>query len=210
MTRGKLITFEGGEGSGKSTQVVLLAESFAKAGIKAIKTREPGGVDSAERIREILVKGDAALNPVTEILLNFAARSEHLQKLMLPELAAGNYVICDRFVDSTMAYQGFGHGVSAAYIEIFKNLVVGNFTPDLTILLDVDVEEGLSRASSRGDKENRFEKMGKDFHRRLRDGFIEIAKKEPERFAVIDAAKPKEIVRKKVLEAVNKKLGISL
>jgi len=210
MARGKLITFEGGEGSGKSTQVALLTESFAKAGIKAIKTREPGGVDSAERIREILVKGDAELDPVTEILLNFAARNEHLQKLILPELEAGNYVICDRFVDSTMAYQGFGHGVSTAYIEIFKNLIVGNFMPDITILLDIDVEQGLSRASSRGDKENRFEKMGKDFHRRLRDGFMAIAKKEPERFAVIDAAKPQEEVRKKVLAVINKKLGINL
>ncbi len=211
MRPGKLITFEGVDGSGKSTQVSLLVESFVQAKVKAVKTREPGGVTAAEKIREILVKGDArSLHPVTEALLNFAARNEHLQTLILPELQKGAYVICDRFNDSTIAYQGFGHGLGTEYIESLKNLVTGSFAPDLTILLDIAPEKGLTRAGKRQGNENRFEKMGGEFRRHLREGFKTIAKKEPERFCVIDASQDQKTIHEKIIAEVNKKLGLNL
>lgn len=188
MARGRFITLEGGEGAGKSTQIALLKEALEGHGVEVVKTREPGGSEGGEEIRELLVNGEThRWEPLSEALLNYAARFEHLQKVILPALDSGQWVLCDRFADSTMAYQGYGHGMDREIIRRLHRLVVGDVSPDLTLIFDMPVEQGLARAHSRGQGEDRFERMGQDFHQRLRDGFLEIAAKDPGRCVVIDA-----------------------
>jgi dTMP kinase len=187
-SRGRFITLEGGEGTGKSTQVKLLLPWLRERGVDVIQTREPGGATGAERIRELLVRGDAdRWTPLTETLLHYAARADHLDRTIRPALASGRWVICDRFADSTAAYQGYGHGVSLAFIESLFTAVVGDTTPDLTLILDLPVADGLRRASRRAGHENRYEQMTVDFHERLRAGFLAIARSDPQRCALIDA-----------------------
>jgi dTMP kinase len=213
----RFITFEGGEGTGKSTQAKRLVEALGRAGVEAVLTREPGGSPGAEQIRALLVQGDAARwDPLTETLLHFAARRDHLEKTVRPALAAGRWVISDRFADSTVAYQGFGHGVALDRIRALYNWAVGSFGPDLTLVLDVPVELGLQRAGARltasptGREENRYERMDTEFHRRLRDGFLAIAEAAPERCVVIDASADIDSVTQRVLAAVGERCGMSL
>jgi len=211
VSKGKFITFEGGEGAGKSTQVNVLADTLRSAGIDVVTTREPGGAPGAEEIRTLLVNG--AVNrwsPMSEALLNYAARSEHLDKTVFPALEAGQWVISDRFTDSTMAYQGYGHGLPLEDLDHLKDAVLGDFKPDLTIIFDLDLKTGLQRAGARGQGEDRFERMGHDFHQRLRQGFLQIAAGEPGRCAVIDAAASIEQVSAAICAVVSERLPVSL
>ncbi|MGE4220886.1 MAG: dTMP kinase [Alphaproteobacteria bacterium] len=182
------ITFEGGEGAGKSTQIRRLAEALGEAGVTAIATREPGGSPGAEAIRQLLLEGDDdRWDPVSEALLHFAARREHLERTIRPSLARGTWVLCDRFADSTMAYQGYGHGLDLEALAALYRFAVGSQQPDLTLILDLPVELGLQRAATRGIAADRYERRGREFHERLRAGFLAIADGTPNRCIVIDA-----------------------
>lgn len=210
MTRGRFITLEGGEGAGKSTQIRLLADALIACGKKVVLTREPGGSPGAEEIRNLLVSGETGRwGPVTEALLHTAARRDHLERTVWPALEAGHWVVCDRFLDSTMAYQGYGLGLGRELIATLQGAALGDFRPDLTLILDLPVEDGLARASARRGGEDRYERMDIDFHRRLRDGFLEIAAREPERCVVIDATHPVETVQAAILDSVTRRLGVS-
>jgi dTMP kinase len=191
MKPGLFITFEGGEGGGKTTQSTLLAEKLAARGIPHLRTREPGGTEGAEQIRNLLVQGECARwEKMTELLLHFAARLEHVEKVVKPALAVGKTVICDRFTDSTLAYQGYGHGLGADIISMVRHLTIGTFQPDLTFILDLSASTGIDRANARHGADNRYEQMGLDFHRRVREGFLLIAKENPRRCHVLDASQP--------------------
>lgn len=204
---GKFITFEGGEGVGKSTQVQRLAAALEAAGTPCVATREPGGAPAAEEIRNLLVQGDTKRwQPMSEVLLHNAARIEHLAATVKPALDAGTWVICDRFTDSTLAYQGYGHGVDASAIANLHWLLYRDFKPDLTLILDMDLDQGLARAGSREDTEDRYERMGREFHERLRKGFLEIAEAEPDRCAVVDAAGDVESVHARIMQVVSERL----
>ena len=198
------ITLEGGEGSGKSTQAKLLAAALAERGVRSVLTREPGGSPEAEAIRSLLVEGAVdRWDPMSEALLLFAARRDHLRRTIRPALDAGTWVICDRFGDSTLADQGYAHGLGAEVIGNLAAIAIGGFRPDLTLILDLPVEIGLERARSReAGREDRFERMGAAFHQRLRDGFLDIARKEPARCKVIDAARPIEAIHADILAHV--------
>ncbi len=186
--KGRFITFEGGEGAGKSTQIRLLAEALEKAGHTVLQTREPGGSPGAEEIRSLLVTGESdRWTGMTEVLLHFAARADHLERVIRPALAAGTWVLCDRFVDSSVAYQGVAQGLGTDVLQDLTRLVVADTMPDLTLILDLPVEDGLARAGSRGDGEDRYEKMGQAFHKTLRQAFLDIAGSAPDRCKVIDA-----------------------
>jgi dTMP kinase len=210
VASGRFITLEGGEGAGKSTHVDLLIESLDAAGITAVKSQEPGGGSAeAEKIRALLVEGDVGRwDPVAEALLHSAARRDHLVNIVWPALELGHWVVSDRFADSTMAYQGYGHGLDRAAIEQLYEITVGDFRPDLTIVLDLPAEEGLKRAGKRGGNEDRYERMGLDFHERLRDGFLDIARREPERCVVIDARPPREQVQAAIRDCVAERLEV--
>lgn len=207
MADGKFITFEGGEGAGKSTQLKRLAASLRERGIDVVTTREPGGSPGAEQIRGLLVSGDTdRWDGTTEALLHFAARRDHLRSTVWPALAAGKWVLCDRFADSTLAYQGYGHGLPHEVIRDLYRVSVGDFAPDLTLILDLPVETGLHRAAGRGGAEDRYEKMGHAFHQRLRDGFLAIAAQEPHRCAVIPADQGEDDVANAILAIIDERL----
>lgn len=189
MARGRFITFEGGEGSGKSTQSRLLQERLANAGIKAIDTREPGGSASAEEIRALLVSGRVERwSPLSEALLHNAARHDHIVQTISPALARGTWVISDRFLDSTLAYQGYGQGVDLEILKDLGDLASGSTKPDLTFILDLSVVDGFERTKLRTDTTSRYEKMDRDMHERIREGFLSIASAEKTRCRVIDAS----------------------
>jgi len=210
MTRGRFITFEGGEGAGKSTQVPLLIAALAEAGIEAIATREPGGSPGAEAIRRLLLEGEVERwDATSETLLLIAARRVHVVKLIAPALARGVWIVSDRFADSTLAYQGYGHGLPLADIALMHGLALDDFTPDLTLILDVPVEIGLARAAGRT-AADRFERLDRAFHERLRQGFRAIATAEPARCVVIDAAVEPAAVHNAVLAAVAERLGVEV
>ncbi|MBB5745797.1 dTMP kinase [Brevundimonas variabilis] len=204
MTRGRFITFEGGEGAGKSTQVRRLVEDLRASGIDVVQTREPGGSTGAEAIRALVVSGEAdRWSARTEALLMFASRSDHLEKTIRPALQAGSWVVCDRFADSSRAYQGAGGGAEPAFIEALERAVVGADQPDLTLILDLPVAVGLERALGRGQTDTRFESKGLAFHQRLRDGFGEIARRFPERCRMIDATGSPDDVYSRVRAVVD-------
>ena len=212
---GKFITLEGGEGTGKTTQIHLLAGALKAAGVDSIMTREPGGAPEAELIRSLLVKGSISRwQPMTEALLLFSARLEHVNATIIPALEAGRWVISDRFSDSTVAYQGYGHGLGQAKMLTLQRLVLGDLQPDLTIILDVPDGVGLARALKREDNkvvaEDRYERMGSDFHRRVKDGFLDIARYNPERCAIIDADRSPEEVNWSILNLIKLRLGTAL
>jgi dTMP kinase len=203
MGRARFISFEGGEGSGKTNHSRRLAEWLKGQGHEVVLTREPGGTPGAEEIRKLLVQGEAARwEPMTEALLHYAARRDHVAKVIRPALARGAWVISDRFIDSTMAYQGYGHGLGAEPIELLRKLVLADFAPGLTLLFDVPVELGLQRAGKRNSGDARYESMGAAFHARVRDGFLAIARAEPGRVTVIDSSKPVEDVAAAVVTAM--------
>lgn len=215
MARGKFITFEGGEGGGKSTQVKRLIAALESAGIRAISTREPGGAPASEDIRELLVSGAVdRWTPMAEVLLNYAAREIHVAKTIEPALEQGIWVISDRFSDSTMAYQGYGGGIDRDRIAGIHKSVLDDFMPDLTLILDLPVEKGLARAGKRladdASNEDRFERMGRDFHNRLRDGFLAIAHDDPDRCRVINADIDVDAVFDAVSDSVNGAFGVSV
>jgi dTMP kinase len=204
---GRFITFEGGEGAGKSTQLKLLAESLRHRGRDVLCTREPGGAEGAEQIRALLVSGAVGRwDGMTEALLHFAARRDHLRATVWPALAAGRWVLCDRFADSTLAYQGYGHGLPLAALRELYRIAVGDFAPDLTIIFDLPVTEGLARAMGRGGGEDRYEKMDLGFHQRLRDGFLAIAAADPGRCAVLPAQGAPGAIAELVLALVDERL----
>lgn len=187
---GLFITLEGPEGAGKSTNRDYLAERLRAQGIEVVLTREPGGTLLAERIREVLLApGDEPMNPDTELLLVFAARAQHLAEVIRPALARGAVVICDRFTDSTYAYQGGGRGLSLERIATLETFVQGDLRPDLTLLFDLPVEVGMARASARG-RLDRFELEGQAFFDAVRSAFLQRAKAEPTRYYLLDAAQP--------------------
>lgn len=193
---GHFITFEGGEGTGKSSHARDLAESLRKKGRSVVLTREPGGSPGAEDIRTLLVTGSAVRWSATaETLLNYAAREAHLRETIRPALARGDLVLCDRFMDSTRAYQGVAGGADMELIETLERRIVGTTRPELTLILDVDPELGLKRAKGRGaSAEDRFEKKGLEFHRILREGFLAIAAQDPQRCRVIDSSRSYQAV----------------
>lgn len=208
---GIFITLEGGEGSGKSTQLRALHTALQDAGKQVVFTREPGGSEGAEQIRALLVEGGVdRWDAMTELLLLLAARRDHLRRLIIPALARGAWVLCDRFSDSTLAYQGAGGGLGRPAIEALSALALGDDSPkpDLTLILDLPVAEGLARAQSRGDAEQRFEGRGLAFHERLRTAFRDIAETEPERCAVIDATPSPDAVSAAIWATVRARFGI--
>ncbi|MEQ8745337.1 dTMP kinase [Pyruvatibacter sp.] len=207
MMRGKFITFEGGEGAGKSTQVRRLIAALDKRGIEALATREPGGAPSAEEIRSLLVSGPPdRWRPLSEALLLNAARNEHLERLIRPALEEGRWVISDRFADSTTAYQGYAQKLGTDVTAALEALVVGDTKPDLTIILDVPADRGLERAAVREGRnpegETRYERFSMRFHETLRQAFLEIAKADPQRCVVIDAVQPEADVSAQIWHAV--------
>lgn len=210
MTRGRFITFEGGEGAGKSTQVRILAERLRGAGLEVVATREPGGSPGAEAIRALLVTGDVdRWSPVSEALLMYAARRDHIERTIRPALERGAWVISDRFADSTRAYQGAGGGAAPGLVASLENFVLEDTRPDLTLILDLPVELGLERAGLRGGAEARFEAKGVAFHQRLRDGFLRIAGAEPNRCTVLDGGQPPEAVSAAVWSTVSTRLPVA-
>ena len=207
MSRGRFITFEGGEGAGKSTQVKRLAERLAMGGREVITTREPGGSPGAESIRDLVLRGDAdRWSPVTETLLMYAARRDHVERVIRPALARGAWVVCDRFADSTRAYQGAAGGTDPALIAALETYILEDVRPDLTLVFDLSPQTGLARAHARAGAEMRFESKGMAFHERLRDGFRAIAAAEPDRCAVIDAEAAMDAVEAAVWSAVEGRL----
>lgn len=205
------ITLEGGEGAGKSTQIKLLAQAFEHAGLKVLVTREPGGSKGGEAIRKLVVEGDTdRWDPITESLLFMTARYDHLENLIKPALARGEWVVCDRFFDSTYIYQGIAKGVSTAWLKQLYNLLYGNAGPDFTLLLDIDPKEGLKRASARKGNETRFENMDFAFHQKLREGFLRLAKAEPARITTIEATGTVDAIHQHILNAVNKRFQLAL
>ena len=216
MRNGFFITFEGGEGSGKTTQINRLAKALTEQGFKVITTREPGGTPEAESIRNLLVQRDAGeWTPMAEVLLLYAARVMHVEKVIQPALNDGKIVICDRFSDSTLAYQGYGHGLALDDIQRIDALTLNGLKPNLTLVLDIASEEGLQRSDQRlaaeqfqvKQREDRYEQLEIEFHQRLRNGFLSIAEQEPERCKVIDASKDMQSVTEQVLDIVISKVN---
>lgn len=186
-------------------------DGLRQAGYAALRTREPGGAPGAEEIRRLLVEGaPQRWDAETEALLMVAARRNHLVETVWPALERGDWVVSDRFADSTIAYQGYGRGLPFETLELLHRLIAGDFKPDLTIILDVPVEIGLSRAASRPGAETRFERMDRQFHERLRQGFLEIARREPRRCVVIDARPEAPAVQQTIRAALRERLGVAL
>lgn len=209
MSRGRFITFEGGEGAGKSTQARMLVQRLTDRGLDVLLTREPGGSEGAEALRGLLVTGDQdRWTPVAETLLMYAGRDDHLTRLIRPALEAGTWVVCDRFSDSTRAYQGAGGGVERGFIEAVERQVVREDRPDLTLVFDMPVELGLERAFGRDMFEARFESKGLAFHERLRAEFLRIAEADPSRCAVVDAGGTLDEVADRVWAAVSARLEL--
>ena len=205
---GRFITLEGGEGAGKSTQIARLKSWLEGRGREVVATREPGGSPGAEMIRKLLVEGPVERwDGTTEALLHFAARREHLRSTVWPALERGAWVLSDRFADSTLAYQGYGHGIDREIFRQLYGVAVGDFRPHLTIMLDLPVETGLLRAAARRGTETRYESLPRDFHERVRAGFLEIAKRDPKRCLVIDATRDVDTIADAIVAAVSDRLG---
>lgn len=212
---GHFITFEGGEGCGKSTQLALLKEYLEKKGQQIIATKEPGGTEIGLELRHLLVTGDKdKMDAIAETLLYYADRRIHMTQKVWPALAQGKWVLSDRFADSTVAYQYYGYNkkVEKQVLDDLYKVAVGDFKPDLTIIFDLDVEIGLARsyakAAGMAEKETRHESRGTEFHRLLRQGFLEIAKQEPERCVVLDANKSIEELHQEVVKIVSERFGV--
>jgi dTMP kinase len=206
---GRFITLEGGEGAGKSTQIGRLKSWLEGRGREVVATREPSGSPGAEMIRKLLVEGPVERwDGTTEALLHFAARREHLRSTVWPALTRGAWVVSDRFADSTLAYQGYGHGIDRTVFQQLYDVAVGDFRPHLTIMLDLPIETGLARAAARRGTETRYESLPRDFHERVRTGFREIAAREPKRCVVIDATGDVDAIAGAIADAVTNRLGV--
>jgi len=202
LALGKFITLEGGEGAGKSTQALRLAERLRDGGISVVTTREPGGSEGAEAVRALLVDGEPdRWSVAAEACLINAARADHIERLIRPALARGDWVVCDRFVDSTLAYQGAGKGLADSALRSLHHIAAADLWPDLTLLLDLPVAAGLARAAARGGA-GRFEAHDTDFHGRVRAGFLELAYSEPARCRIVDASVGVDAVAAAVWAAV--------
>jgi dTMP kinase len=205
-----LITFEGIEGSGKSTQVALLYDYLTSKGYTVIRTREPGGTSFGEALRGVLLKEDMHIFPLSELLVMMAMRAEHVEHVIMPALLEHKIVLCDRFVDATYAYQGYGRNIDLGIIETLNRLVTRGIRPNLTILLDVSVETGLRRKAEDAPMD-RFEKEALSFHKRIRDAYVKLSKEEPKRFFVVDGSQEmtriQDIIRKQT-DALLKNHGI--
>jgi len=198
------ITFEGGDGSGKSTQVNLLKDYLDDLNFETIKTREPGGTPSAEILRDLLTTGEVEKwAPMSEALLMWASRYEHLIQVIEPALNSGKNVICDRFYDSTYAYQGVAHNLGIDKMEKLKKIIIGDIEPDITFVLDIDPKVGLKRSLDRSNKENRFESYNIDFHNNIRSAFLEIAKKNKDRCIVVDAALNEQEINNLIITVID-------
>jgi dTMP kinase len=197
------ITFEGGEGAGKSTQLKLLADRLEARGLRVVCTREPGGAPGAEFLRGVLLRGETSFTPQAEMMLHFAARAEHVERTIRPALAAGAWVLSDRFFDSTEAYQVHGQGADAAALVVLKGLISPH--PDLTLMLEVSAEVGAAREAVRGRATDRYDRMGPEFHRRVAEGFRAIAAAEPERCVVVNADGTAEAVAAEIFAVVKER-----
>jgi dTMP kinase len=207
------ITFEGTEGCGKSTQINKLKDYLVQKGHDVVLTREPGGTNIADKIRKILVDAtNKEMVPLTEVLLYYASRAQHLHELIIPSLKQGKIVLCDRFNDSSLAYQGYARGLDSKLLSALTDLVVTENKPNLTFLLDMPATEGLSRAKARAaelkpeDREDRFEQEALIFHEKVRQGFLNLAKKEPERFVIINANRSIDEIFENIVHVINQKL----
>lgn len=203
---GRFITLEGGEGAGKSTQARHLAAMLRGRGMEVLLTREPGGSPGAERLRGLLLDPDAEWAPQAEILLHFAARAEHVARAIRPALAAGQWVVCDRFADSTMVYQGWGQGADRAAIAALTDMM--GVVPDLTLVLDVAVPTSLARLAARGTAPDRYERLGEPFFARIREGFRAVAAADPARCLLIDADAAEQDVAERITAAVQSRLAL--
>ena len=198
------ITFEGGDGSGKSTQVNLLKDYLDNLNFETIKTREPGGTPSAEILRDLLTTGEVEKwTPMSEALLMWASRYEHLIQVIEPALNSGKNVICDRFYDSTYAYQGVAHNLGIDKMEKLKKIIIGDIEPDVTFVLDIDPKVGLKRSLDRSNEENRFESYNIDFHNKIRSAFLEIAKKNKNRCVVVDASLNEQEINNLIITVID-------
>ena len=207
---GRFISFEGGEGAGKSTQARRLAAALEKRGISCVITREPGGSPGAEEIRNLLVNGEPGRwDGLTETLLLYAARTDHVARTIKPAMEQGRWVLCDRFADSTWAYQGAGRGIDRETVRRIEAVAIGDFKPDCTFILDLPAEEGLKRANARASAESRFEQFDIGFHERLRQAFLDIAKRAPDRCRVIDAGADEDTVAQAIWKASAARFGLS-
>lgn len=210
MARGCLITLEGGEGAGKTSQAARLCAALEGRGIAVLPTREPGGSPGAEDIRRLLVNGPAARwDPLSEAMLHAAARRDHLLRTIRPALRRGLWVISDRFTDSMVVYQGSAQGADAGALAQLNALALEGFEPDLTLILDVPVEEGLRRADMRTARASRYERMDKGFHHRVREGFIAVARHAPDRCAVVDASREARAVQRTIEKIVSERLSVT-
>ena len=202
------ITFEGPDGSGKSTQLRMLASALREEGIDIITTREPGGTEIGDQIRAVIMNmKNKAMDPRTELLLFNASRAQLVEELIRPSLAAGKIILCDRYADSTMAYQGYGHGLDRDELRRLLNFATGGLKPDLTLLFDISAEAGLKRRLSNHDEWNRMDDYALQFHERVRGGFHELAAADPERWVVIDADRDPGVIHAEVLDIVKRKLS---
>jgi dTMP kinase len=209
----RFMTFEGGDGSGKTTQIAALASYLGDRGRDCLLTREPGGTSLGKMIRQAVVQvGDQEIAPSTELFLYLADRAQHVSEVIEPAIAAGKLVLCDRFTDSTLAYQGYGRGIDLKQLRQFNDIADRGVRPDLTLLLDCPVEQGLARTARRPSKsgqpqEDRFEREEIEFHRRVRAGFLELARAEPARFRIIDASRSEAEVAAAIREVIDRELG---
>ena len=202
------ITFEGPDGSGKSTQLKMLAAALREQGIDIVTTREPGGTEIGDQIRAVIMNmKNKAMDPRTELLLFNASRAQLVEELIRPSLSAGKVILCDRYADSTMAYQGYGHGLDKDELRRLLNFATGGLKPDLTLLFDISAEAGLKRRLSNHDEWNRMDDYALQFHERVRGGFLELAAADPERWVVIDADRDPGVIHAEVLDIVKRKLS---
>lgn len=206
MSTGKFITFEGGEGAGKTTQAKMLCDALNNAGIETVLTREPGGTFGAEAIRNLVLEGTSdRWSGMTELLLMYAARLDHVEKLIKPALERGVWVVSDRFADSSLAYQGYARGLSPQSVKAVHEAVMDGFEPDLTILFDIDPILAQKRVETRGEDLSRFDAESIGFHKTLREAFLDIANENSERIFTLDAASSRDAVQTRILYAVTQK-----
>jgi dTMP kinase len=205
VSRGRFVVLEGGEGAGKSTNARFIQAWLQARGRRCLLTREPGGAPLAEAIRELVLGWTDGMPPQTELLLMFAARAAHLETTIKPALEAGTDVICDRFVDSTYAYQGAGRGLAVADIEALERMVVGEFRPDLVVVFDLEPEVGLARTRRRG-TENRFENEALAFQQRVREVFLQRAQRQPQRYSIVDAGRELSMIQADLARLLEQRL----